>query len=205
MLFQESIPCVFSWRSQGPWIVDWIIGLFFCLNMTWLLSPKGGQRWSSHRFSGSLSNPGNFKATRIHSRWSYRSQHDFSGWCMTNVFWWCNKNRPCRQDHCRSQGGIYLTRESRSSLCILIDGIQLQQCSWVHCIAIGLQLLNKWGYNTLKLMMIPNWLSIKSKESMRSVMKTWYLITMQPLTWPTHLMVSTWAMCLVSKIQRQML
>jgi len=39
-------------------------------------------------------------------------------------------------------------------------------------------LLNKlMGYNTLKPMVTPNWLLIKSMESTRFVMKTWYLIT----------------------------
>ena len=48
-------------------------------------------------------------------------------------------------------------------------------------------------------MLTPSWSLIRSKESMRFNMKTWYLVTMQPSNWLTHLMASLSAMYLAFK------
>jgi len=60
--------------------------------------------------------------------------------------------------------------------------------------------LNKWGYNILKLMAISSWSSTKSRVNMRFVMKTSYLITMQPFSW--HLKASISVIYPATKIQR---
>ena len=95
MSFWELIPCVFSWRNRGLWILDWLIGPFSCPNTTWLLSPKKrSQRSSPRRFSGCPPSSGNFEITHEHSGWVYRSLYNLRRWCMTDVLWWCIKNRP---------------------------------------------------------------------------------------------------------------
>jgi len=62
-------------------------------------------------------------------------QQDFRRRCMVAVLWWYMKNQTKRQDCCHSGSSIYLTQESRSSLCILTNGTLFQQCSWLQSFA----------------------------------------------------------------------
>ena len=46
-----------------------------------------------------------------------------------------------------------------------------------NALLVGLQLIRQMGYNVLKPMVTPCWLSVKSNERIRFVMKIWYLFT----------------------------
>ena len=198
MSFQKSIPCIFSWRSQGPWTPDWLVGPFCYPNATWLLYPK---RQSKVKLSQIFWRPIQFRKLQNYTNISDEviEANMTSGddvWQM--LFDGASRIDPTGKIICWSGGDICLTRELRSSSCILIDRILLQQRSWVQCFAHWppTRSTNKgtvpWSLWCLQID------HQSSQKRMRSVMKTWYLITMQPLNWPTHLMVSTLAMCLAS-------
>ena len=74
-----------------------------------------------------------------------------------------------------------------------------------NVLLIGLQLAQQMEVQYLEAYGDSKLTSTKSRVNMRSIMKTSYLITMQPFSWLIHLKVSTSVIYPASKIQKQML
>jgi len=124
---------------------------------------------------------------------------------MKNVLWWCVKNMPKGQYY-RWVGVVVVSPNDH----VLPRAFSLtKSCSnnmvEYNALLIGLQLAWQMGVTYLEAYSDSKLIINQSKESMRFSMKTWYLITIQPSNWLTHLMASTSVMCLAFKAQRQTL